>query len=136
MRNFASSIVLLALVAACSAPKYRAPSNALGPYSASVSYGGLVFVAGKIGSERGDDVPFAVEARSAIDAVEAELARDGLSLDDCLTATVYLTDIANYAEFNSIYGPRFETPPARACIAVRALPGEARVEIQVVAARR
>lgn len=123
------------LFTGCAGPTYRAPSNALGPYSASVTYGGLVFVAGKIGSERGD-VAFAVEAKSAVDALEAELARDGLTLDDCLSATVYLTDIGNYAEFNSIYGPRFTNPPARACVAVKALPGGARVEIQVIARAR
>ena len=70
---------LLSLQTSCAGPTYREPENALGPYSASVDYGGLTFVAGKIGSERGD-VEFAVEAASAIDNVEAELRRAGLEV--------------------------------------------------------
>lgn len=127
-------LAILALTAACAGPVYRAPSNALGPYSASVSTGGLTFVAGRIGTERGD-VDFAVETNSAIDALAAELQRAGLELDDCVSVTVYLTDMDRYAEFNAIYGPRFRNPPARACVAVRELPGGARVEIQAIAAR-
>jgi len=136
MRATILTLVALAaaILTACAGPTYRAPSNALGPYSASVDYRALTFVAGKIGSERGD-VEFAVEAASAIDNVESELRRAGLELSDCLSATVYLTDINDYAELNRVYAPRFVPPPARACIAVKALPAGARVEIQVIAAR-
>jgi 2-iminobutanoate/2-iminopropanoate deaminase len=108
--------------------------GALGPYSASVEAHGLLFVSGKIGARGGD---FAAEAASAIDAVEAELARAGLALRDVVSATVYLTDIGRYAELNQAWERRFAEPfPARACIAVAALPGGARVEVAVVAARR
>ncbi|MFG0304676.1 MAG: RidA family protein [Phycisphaerales bacterium JB040] len=105
--------------------------GALGPYSGSVAVDDLVYVSGKIG-ERGG--AFEREAATAIDAVEAELARHGLTLADAVSVTVYLTDMARYAEFNGVYAARFPEPyPARAVVGVAALPGEARVEISVTA---
>jgi len=138
MNNRHRVVLLLftVLIAACAGPVFRPPANALGPYSSSVEHGGLTFFAGKIGSQRGPGVSFADEASSALDALEAEMQGVGLGLSDCVSVTVYLTDMDRYAEFNEIYGPRFETPPARACVAVRALPGGARVEIQAIAASR
>lgn len=107
--------------------------GALGPYSGSVRAGELVFVSGKIG-ERGQG--FEHEVRTTIDAVEAELGRAGLSLRDVVAATVYLTDLGRYAELNSIYASRFQEPwPARVCVEVSRLPGDAQVEIQVTARR-
>ena len=136
--HFARSLAVFAaavLIVGCAGPSYRAGTTGR-PYSAAVTYRGLTFVAGKIGSERGPGVSFEAEVNSAIDALAAELQKDGLTLNDCLTATVYLTDMARYEEFNAIYGPRFTTPPARACVAVKELPLGARVEIQVVARAR
>ncbi len=131
------SIFTLALMlAACSSKTlppsvYRPAVGALGPYSGSVASGGLVFVSGKIGTRGGS---FIREVESAIDAVEQELARSGLTLGDVISVTVYLTNLDQYGEFNDIYGQRFDRPyPARACIEVTRLPGGARVEIQVIA---
>lgn len=108
--------------------------GALGPYSAAVETGSLLFVSGKIG-ERGQS--FAHEATTAMDAVRAELERHGARFADVVTATVFLTDMERYAEFNEIYATYFTAPryPARACVAVAALPAGARVEVQVVAKR-
>ena len=112
---------------------HHADATALGPYSAAVEAGSIVFVSGKLG-RRGEG--FDVEAHTAIDAVELELRRLGLSLRDVVTATVYLTDMDRYAEFNAIYSARFPQPyPARVCVAVAALPAGAQVELQVVACR-
>lgn len=140
MRSTAFSFIVLVLVFGLSgcghgdAVRHHEARGALGPYSAAVEAGNIVFVAGKIG-ERGGT--FAHEAETAIDAVEGELKRVGLGLGDVVSATVYLTDMDRYAEVNGIYGKRFPAPyPARACVAVKTLPGGARVEIQVIAARR
>ncbi len=119
--------------AACAASRIRhfPATGALGPYSAAVMSGELCFVSGKIGAQRED---FAAEVDSAIDALEAELARVQLSLADVVLVNVYLTDMSLYAELNTIYARRFPDPyPARACVAVSALPGGARVELQVIA---
>lgn len=126
----------LALSACGSRPaRYIEPKGALGPYSAAVRNGDVWYVAGKIGAKR--DGSFADEAESAIDAVETQLDALGLGLSDVLVATVYLVDMNRYAEFNAIYGRRFSRPyPARACVAVAALPAGARVEIMVTARAR
>ena len=126
---------LLALLASgCSAPPehFRA-EGALGPYSGAVTAGNLCFVSGKIG-ERGGT--FSAEVHTAIDAVESELRRAGLGLEDVAFVAVYLTDIQDYDDFNAIYTQRFPQPyPARSCVSVKSLPGDARVELQAVAAR-
>lgn len=121
--------------AACSAPRTRhvPAQGALGPYSAAVVAGRFSFVSGKIGARRED---FAAEVDSAIDALAAELERERLTLADVVSVNVYLTDMALYAELNTVYARRFPDPyPARACVAVAALPGGARVEIQAIAWR-
>jgi 2-iminobutanoate/2-iminopropanoate deaminase len=130
-----TALAALLLFASCAArpPLHLAAENALGPYSASVESRGLVFVAGKGGKSGGS---FAEEAEGAIRAVEKELARSQLTLADVVSVTVFLTDMGQYGEFNQVYGRLFPAPyPARACVAVSALPANLRVEIQAVAAR-
>lgn len=136
MKSSKCILLLLLVLPSCvvGPVKYISDPSALGPYSAAVISGEHVFVAGKIG-ERGGS--FEREASTAIDAIELELTSLGLELKDVVQSTVYLTDMNRYAEFNVIYGRRFQDPyPARACVAVAALPGGARVEIVVVARRR
>lgn len=133
--SFVTSLSLV-LLAACAAPdsvRHRPAADALGPYSASVEHRGLLFVSGQIG-ERGQG--FEHEVATALDRVEAQLARAGLGWGDVVSATVYLTDMQRYGAFNELYAERLPAPrPARACVAVAALPGQAQVEIQVVAGR-
>lgn len=136
MKPLLSILLLLSVSVGCATGgrvEHRAAPDVLGPYSGSVRAGGTVYLSGKIG-ERGGS--FAEEARTAIDAVQAELERAGLDLADVVSVTVYLTDIELYDAFNAVYAERFAAPhPARACVAVAALPGGARVEVQAVAAR-
>jgi 2-iminobutanoate/2-iminopropanoate deaminase len=131
-------ILLIVLAAGCSGtaqgPVHRAAPGALGPYSGSVESAGFVFVSGKIGRRGGT---FVDEANTAIDAVAEELGRANLTLADAVSVTVYLTDLDRYGEFNEIYAGRFPAPyPARVCVEVSRLPGDARVEIAVLARRR
>ncbi len=112
---------------------HRDAPGALGPYSGSVAYGDLIFVSGRIGKRGGS---FEDEVMTAIDSIEAELARADASLADVVQSTVFLIDLDRYGEFNTLYGERFGPPyPARACIQVSRLPGNARVEIQVIAVK-
>lgn len=130
------AILLLALVPGCAAPRtdHLPAAGALGPYSAAVSSGDLVFLSGKIGKRGG---AFAEEVKTAIDAVEADLHSVGLGLGDVLSVNVFVTDMALYAELNALYGEKFPKPyPARTTVGVDSLPGGARIEIQAVAARR
>ena len=136
-----STIWMLALIGllsltACQSGRgliHHKDEKALGPYSGSVISGDTCFVSGKIGSRR-DSVE--EETNTAIDALEAELARAELTLADVVSVTVYMTDIVYYSYVNAVYARRFHDPfPARACVAVKALPGKARVEIQAIARR-
>ena len=123
----------LLLLAACATTEHLAAEGALGPYSGSVRAGGFVFCSGKIGT-RGD--AFRTEFETALDAVERELARSGLDLSHVVQANVFLTDLGLYKELNGIYASRFSKPyPARTTVGVHALPGNARVEIAVIARR-
>jgi 2-iminobutanoate/2-iminopropanoate deaminase len=130
------TMVCLLSLTACQSGRgliHHKDEKALGPYSGSVISGDTCFVSGKIGSRR-DSVE--EETNTAIDALEAELARAELTLADVVSVTVYMTDIVYYSYVNAVYARRFRDPfPARACVAVKALPGKARVEIQAIARR-
>lgn len=135
MRIPISLLLYLPLVSAChnGPAEHHAAEGALGPYSAAVTSGDLVFLSGKIG-ESGD---FAHEAETSLDRVEAELEKLGLTFADVVEARIFLVDMERYDEFNEIYARRLSAPyPARACVAVAALPRGAQVEIQMVAHRR
>ena len=133
------------MLAACAGHDHAAAHNeravehlpaqgAMGPYSAAVTAGDLVFLSGKIG-ERGGS--FEREVETTIDALEAELRRLDLGLGDVTAVTVYLTDMSTFAEMNGVYGKRFPEPwPARTTVAVAGLPGGARIELSATARRR
>src|SRR5258706_10780130 len=98
MRTTLAGLLCFPLVACVSANRVHVPAeNALGPYSASVESRGLVFVSGKGGTSGG---AFADEAEAAIRAVEKELGRAHLTLASVVSVTVFLTDMAQYGEFN------------------------------------
>lgn len=134
MKSLASIMTALALCS-CATPErvHRPAQGALGPYSASVEAAGLVAVSGQIAPAE----EFVTEVEGALRKVEAELARAGLGFADVISCTVFLTDMEHYKAFNEVYARVLTAPyPARACVAVKALPGGARVEVQVLAARR
>ncbi len=129
-------VLLTICLGGCQAPPQllHVPApNPLGPYSGAVDAGDLLFVSGKIGTRGGS---FEQEAHTAIQAVQEQLVLSGLTLTDVVFVTIYLTDLDNYGEFNRIYAAHFTEPfPARAVVEAPRLPGDARVEIQAVAAR-
>ena len=71
-----------------------------------------------------------------LENLKAVLEEGGVSLDQVIKTTVYLKDMADFAEFNEVYGEYFpENPPARACVEVSALPKGVSVEIEAIAVR-
>ena len=114
--------------------------KALGPYSAAVWAGDLLFLSGQtpVDPATGEliDGDVAAQTHRAFDNLEAVLGDAGLSMNDVIKCNVYLTDMANFAAMNEAYMTRFSKPyPARTTVAVRALPRDARVEIEMVAKR-
>ena len=111
---------------------------AIGPYSQAVTYGGLVFLSGQLGINPTTGViseDFAAQARQALDNVRAVVEAAGSDLSRVLSVDVFLIDMGRFAQFNEIYSGYFSAhKPARAAVAVAALPREAQVEVRVVAA--
>lgn len=115
----------------------KAP-KAIGPYSAGIRNGKLVFSAGQLGIDpaSGDLVAGGVEAetRQALTNVRNVLEAGGASLDDVVKTTVFMRDIQDFARMNSVYAEFFsERPPARSTVQVAALPKDGAVEIEAIA---
>ncbi|RJQ78147.1 MAG: RidA family protein [Desulfobacteraceae bacterium] len=118
----------------------RAPA-AIGPYSQGRSGGGLVFVSGQLGLDpdtgdfKGDDL--GSQARQALANLAAILQAGECRLDDVAAVDVFLTDMGDFIEFNRIYQDFFGAhKPARAVVAVKALPKGGCVEIKCIAVKR
>lgn len=114
--------------------------QAIGPYSQAVVAGNMVFLSGQLGlnPQTGDFVSDKVDeqARQALRNVEAILQEADLSLADVVKTTVFLADMSDFAQVNEVYASFFEPPyPARSAVAVKTLPKNALVEIEVIAVR-
>jgi 2-iminobutanoate/2-iminopropanoate deaminase len=112
---------------------------AIGPYSQAIRAGDLLFCSGQIaldpatGNLVGDTV--AAQAERVLANLGAVLEAGGSSFKKVLRCTVFLVDMADFAAVNEVYGRHFdgEKPPARATVAVAALPKGAKVEIDCIA---
>jgi len=113
----------------------------MGPFSAFVKAGGLVFLSGQVGLKDGKLISSDLQSQveQAVANIVQVLGWDGLSLLDIVDITVFLADMNDYAAFNTVYENVFrhvKDLPTRTCVAVAALPLGARVELKVIAARR
>lgn len=111
---------------------------ALGPYSAGIKAGGMVFLSGQLGldpktGQLADGV--VAQAEQSLENIEALLAAAGAALDNVVKTTVFLADIADFTAVNEVYASKFPEPyPARSAVQVGALPAGALVEIEVIVA--
>ena len=122
------------IVSSADAPK------AIGPYSQAVRAGQLVFLSGQIPLDPqsgemvgGDDVE--AQTRQVMANLAAVLAAAGSGFQHVVKTTIFLTDLADFARVNQVYGAAFDgvLPPARATVQVAALPRGAKVEIEAIA---
>lgn len=110
---------------------------AVGPFSAAVRAGELIFLSGQVaqdisGQLIGGDVT--VQTEQIFRNLQAVLRAAGRTLADVVRVGVYLTNMQDFARMNAVYERQFERPhPARTTIAVAALPLGAVVEIDLVA---
>jgi 2-iminobutanoate/2-iminopropanoate deaminase len=111
---------------------------AIGPYSQAVVAPPFVFVSGQLGLDPttgelvGDDLKS--QAKQALENIKQVLTAAGSRLEQVTAVEVFLTDMDDFADFNTIYADYFSThKPARAAIAVRALPKGGCVEIKCTA---
>lgn len=114
----------------------KAPA-AIGPYSQAVWAGDFLYLSGMmpIDPETGalEPADITLQAQRIMKNVDAVLAEAGLTQENVVKTTCFLSDMANFGAFNAVYGAYFSSKPARSCVAVRELPKSALVEVEVIA---
>lgn len=111
--------------------------EAIGPYSQGVIVNNILYTSGQIPlTKEGNMVDGDVVAQThqVFRNVKAILHEAGASLEDVIKVMVFIQDMNQFADINSIYGEYFsEHKPARSCVEVAKLPKGALVEIEVIA---
>ena len=115
----------------------KAPA-AIGPYSQAIRVGNLVYTSGQIPIDPTTGA-FAEggikeQTRQSLNNVKAILAEEGLAMNNVVKTTVFMADMNDFADMNSVYAEFFTEPyPARSAVAVKSLPKGALVEIEGIA---
>lgn len=114
--------------------------QAIGPYSQGVDLGDLVFVSGQIpidpATQQVVQGPIEVQTERVLKNLQGVLAAAGLSLENVVRTTVFLTDLANFPKMNEVYARFFSKDfPARSTVQVSGLPKGVGVEIDAIARR-
>ena len=111
--------------------------DAIGPYSQAVKVNGLVFTSGQIAIDPavGDVVATTIEeqTKQVCENLKNVLESAGSSLEKAVKTVCFLADMNDFAAFNAVYGAYFTSKPARSCVAVKSLPKNVLVEVEVVA---
>jgi 2-iminobutanoate/2-iminopropanoate deaminase len=115
----------------------KAPA-AIGPYSQAIRVGNLIYTSGQIpiNPATGQFVEGGIkeQTRQSLTNVKAILEEAGTSMANVIKTTVFMADMADFADMNGIYAEFFAEPfPARSAVAVKTLPKGALVEIEVIA---
>ena len=111
---------------------------AIGPYCHAKRVGDLLFTSGQLGldpatGELADGIQ--AQTKQSLANIGAVLAAAGMGYENVVKTTVFVADLGDFAAVNEVYGQVFHTdPPARSCVAVKTLPKNALVEIEVIAA--
>ena len=110
---------------------------AIGPYSQAIVSGNIVYCSGQIpiNPETGD-IPEGVSAQAhqVFKNIKNLLEASGTSIDNVVKTSVFIKDMNNFAEINSIYAQYFTEPyPARSCVEVARLPKDVLLEAEVIA---
>ena len=111
--------------------------EALGPYTQAMISGNLIFTSGQIAIDPADGQIHATTIEAQTEQVcknlSAVLQAAGSSLENAVKTTCFLADMADFAAFNAVYGSFFTGKPARSCVAVKTLPKNVLVEVEVIA---
>ena len=114
----------------------KAPA-AIGPYSQGFVSGNILFSAGQIpldpatGEIVGTDLT--AQTEQVMKNLGAILEAAGSSYEKTLKTTCFLSDMGDFGAFNEVYGKYFTGKPARSCVAVKTLPKDVLVEVEVIA---
>ena len=111
---------------------------AIGPYSQAIEANGILFISGQIpvNAETGKVVDGGItgQTEQVMKNIDVILKEAGYAFADVVKSTCLLSDMANFADLNAVYGKFYaENPPARAAYAVKGLPLGVMVEIETIA---
>jgi len=113
--------------------------GAIGPYSQAIDAGQFLFVSGQIPvNPATGEIPEGItaQARQSLANVKAILAEAGLTMDNVVKTTVFLADMSLFVPMNEVYAEAFTAPyPARSAVAVKELPKQVLLEVEVIAAK-
>ena len=111
--------------------------EAIGPYSQAIICGNMLFTSGQIpinpatGNVEAEGITD--QATQVMKNLAAVLAEAGTSFDMVVKTTCFLSDMGDFAAFNAVYAEYFTSKPARSCVAVKTLPKNVLVEVEVIA---
>ena len=114
----------------------KAPA-AIGPYSQAIVCGNMLFTSGQIpidpatGEISGSDIT--AQAEQVMQNLAAVLEEAGATFQSAVKTTCFLADMGDFAAFNAVYAKYFTENPARSCVAVKTLPKNVLVEVEVIA---
>ena len=116
----------------------KAPA-AIGPYSQAIQVGNLVYTSGQLPIDPATgnfpEGGIKEQTRQSLKNIQAILQESGLTMASVVKTTVFMADMNDFADMNTVYAEFFAEPyPARSAVAVKTLPKGALVEIEVVAA--
>ena len=112
--------------------------GAIGPYSQAIEANGMIFISGQVpinpATGKVIEGDITAQTEQVMKNLEAILTAAGSDFSHVVKSTCLLSDMANFAAMNAVYGSRFkENPPARAAFAVKTLPLNVLVEIEMIA---
>jgi len=113
--------------------------SAIGPYSQAIVAGNMIFVSGQVPLDPTtgnliEDKTIQAQTRQALLNLQGILAAAGVSMQNVVRTTVFLTDLKTFADMNAVYSEFFHTsPPARSTVEVSRLPKDVNVEIDCIA---
>lgn len=114
----------------------KAPA-AIGPYSQAIVCGDIVFTSGQIpinpASGNVEAATIEAQAEQVMKNLGEVLKAAGSGFEKAVKTTCFLADMGDFAAFNAVYAKYFTTKPARSCVAVKTLPKNVLVEVEVVA---
>ena len=111
--------------------------EAIGPYSQAIICGNMLFTSGQIpinpatGEVEAEGITD--QATQVMKNLSAVLTEAGTSFDKVVKTTCFLSDMGDFAAFNAVYAEYFTSKPARSCVAVKTLPKNVLVEVEVIA---
>ncbi len=116
----------------------KAPA-AIGPYSQAIVCGDMVFTSGQIpinpasGNVEAEGIE--AQAEQVMQNLGEVLKAAGSDFTKTVKTTCFLANMDDFAAFNGVYGKYFTTKPARSCVAVKTLPKNVLVEVEVIATK-